>query len=72
MKDNLDIFVGVEFWNLSKYSIPMDGYLDFSNGKLQQFNATHYIFCRSLNVSRNQIINFDFLAKVKGMRELIA
>lgn len=50
----------------------MDGYLDFSDGKLREFNATHYIFCRSLNVSRNTIINFDFLTKVKGVRELIA
>ena len=54
------------------YSTPMDGYIDFSNGKLQEFGATHYIFCRSLNVSQNTIINFDFLAKIKGFRELIA
>ena len=50
----------------------MHDYLDFSNGQLRAFNGSHYIFARALNVSQNEIVNFDFLAKIKGLRELIS
>ncbi|CAL6027001.1 Leucine-rich_repeat domain superfamily [Hexamita inflata] len=46
--------------------------LDFSDGKLLRVDISNYIISPQLNISNNQIDNFDFLARFKQITCLIA